>query len=171
MTTEMERETSRKLKPKLQQETRMRNSMSQPRLPQLGGWDTLLSKSTTNLASATIISSTLKNMDRPLTAPEKELVPEHQVHNNHFMNSGMTVSAEPRSHYHEGQAELEVLKAILNREGILTELNSIVKKVEKKFQQDIIGLLDLVRQTSLEVVTAIENWRAIKVPLLPLPSL
>jgi hypothetical protein len=154
---EMEKETSR-LRPK---ESRMRNSMSQPRLPQLEGWETLLSKSTANLE--TTISSTLKNMDRPLTAPEKELIPEHQVHNNHFMNSGMTMSAEPRSNYHEGQAELAVLKAILNREGILTELNSTVKKVEKKFQQDIIGLLDMVRQASLEVVTAIENWRAIKV--------
>lgn len=144
----------------------MRTSTSQTHLPQLRGWDTLLSKSTVShegTTSSALFSSTLKNMDRPLTAPEKELIPEHQVQNNHFLNSGMTVSAEPRSHYHEGQAELNVLKAILHREGILTELNTTVKKVEKKFQQIIIGLLDMIRQTSLEVVNAIENWRAIKV--------
>jgi hypothetical protein len=151
----------------------LRSSSSHPHLPR-EEWNTslrdyrtkidaqptqkLLSQSTTPE-----IFSTMKNMDRPLTAPEKELIPRHQVQNEYSHHGGMTMSTEPRSNYLEGQAELSVLKAILNREGILTELLTTVKKVEKKFQNDIIGLLDLVRQTSLEVVTAIENWRAIKV--------
>jgi hypothetical protein len=180
VTIEMESGT---LKYKNKELPQLRNSTSQPQLPR-EEWNTslrdygrtkvlnkqpdqpakLLSQSTT-----VEIFSTMKNMDRPLTAPEKELIPRHQVQNEYYHHGGMTMSTEPRSNYLEGQAELGVLKAILNREGILTQLLSTVKKVEKKFQSDIIGLLDQVRQTSLEVVTAIENWRSIKVFEYPLP--
>lgn len=168
-------------------QTRLRSSTSQPQLPSSSSlssrpdWDLSLRDyrqkleklpSSTSSPSSNIklsksinveISSTMKDMERPLTAPEKELIPQHQVHNDHYGNSGLTISAEPRINYIEGQAELNVLKMILNRENILIQLYNIIKKVEKKFQPDIIGLFDLLRQASLEVVTAIENWRAIKV--------
>lgn len=107
--------------------------------------------------------TTMKNMDRPMSAPEKEMVPKHQVQNQNFANSGVTISSEPSGNAAEGQAELEILKAILNREGYLVRLFKTVRTVQKKFKPEIADIIDFVRISTIDVVEAIEKWRHIKV--------
>lgn len=107
--------------------------------------------------------TTMKNMDRPQSAPAKELVPKHQVHNQNFVNSGVTISSEPSGNAAEGQAELEILKTILNREGYLVRLFKTVRTVQKKFKPEIADIIDFVRTSTIDVVEAIEKWRVIKV--------
>ena len=116
-----------------------------------------------SLTVAANLGSSMKNMDRPLSAPEREQVPKHQVHSENFHESGVTVSSEPRGNAAESQAELDILKAILSREGYMTRLLKAVKKVERKFKPEIADILDLVRVSSVEVVEAVSKWRAIKV--------
>ena len=107
--------------------------------------------------------TTMKNMDRPISAPEKEMIPRHQVHNTNAATSGVTISAEPSGNAAEGQAELEILKAILNREGYLVRLYKVVRTIQKKFKPEIADIIDLVRTATVDVVEAIEKWRSIKV--------
>lgn len=109
------------------------------------------------------LGSSMKNMDRPMSAPDREQVPKYQVHSQNYHESGVTISSEPRGNAAESQAELEILKCILNREGYLTRLQKAVKKVERKFNPEIADILDLVRIASVEVVEAICKWREIKV--------
>jgi hypothetical protein len=109
------------------------------------------------------LGSSMKNMDRPVSAPDRDQVPRHQVHSQNFHESGVTMSSEPRGNAAESQAELEILKSILNRESYLTRLHKAVKKVERKFNPEIADILDLVRIASVEVVEAIGKWREIKV--------
>ena len=109
------------------------------------------------------LTASMKNMDRPLTAPDKELIPRHQVQNQTYETSGVTVSSEPSGNAAEGQAELEVLKAILNREGYLSRLFKSVRTIQKKFKPEVADILDLVRTSTIDVVEAIEKWRRIKV--------
>jgi hypothetical protein len=125
------------------------------------GGNSLLSKT----ASSQTIEATMKNMDRPLSAPEREKFPKHQVQNENFLDSGVTYSSEPRGNAAEGQAELEILKAILCREGYLTRLFKCVRKVEKKFKPEVADILDLVRVSTVDVIDAIEKWRIIKVSI------
>lgn len=119
----------------------------------------LLSKSQTSFQ----IDSTMKNMDRPQSAPYHEKQLQHLVKNENFAESGITYSSEPRGKAAEGLAELDVLKSILAREGYLTRLYKSIRKVEKKFKPEIADILDLVRVSSISVVESIEKWRDIKV--------
>ncbi len=109
------------------------------------------------------ISPSMKDMDRPTSAPKSEKQFTHEVRNENFHDAGITFSSEPRGNAAEGQAELEVLKSILSREGYLTRLFKVVRKVEKKFKPEIADILDLVRVSTVEVVNAIQKWRSIKV--------
>jgi hypothetical protein len=109
------------------------------------------------------LNSSMKNMDRPPSAPVPDPVPKHQVQNVSFLASGMTLSLEPRENVAESQAELSVLKAILNREGDLLTLAAAVKKVQLRFKTEVCDLIDVVRASSLEVVESIEKWRTLKV--------
>jgi hypothetical protein len=109
------------------------------------------------------IEASMKNMDRPSSAPEREQFPKHQVQNETFLDSGVTFSSEPRGNAAEGQAELEVLKAILSREGYMTRLFKLIRKVEKKFKPEIADIIDLIRVATFDVVEAIQKWRSIKV--------
>lgn len=109
------------------------------------------------------MDTSMKNMDRPMSAPEKELIPRHQVQNTNAATSGVTISSEPSGNAAEGQAELEILKAILNREGYLVRLFKTVRTIQKKFKPEVADIIDLVRTTTVDVVEAIEKWRRIKV--------
>ena len=129
------------------------NKMSKSQSLQSGGFD---------------LNTSMKNMDRPMSAPEKEKFPKHQVQNQNFLNSGVTISSEPSGNAAEGQAELEILKAILNREGYLVRLFKTVRTIQKKFKPEIADIIDLVRTSTVDVVEAIEKWRQIKVCCLPI---
>lgn len=122
-----------------------------------------MSKSQSLQAKGFDMTTSMKNMARPTTAPEKEMVPKHQVHNQNFATSGVTVSSEPNGNAAEGLAELEVLKTILNREGYLVRLFKTVRTIQKKFKPEIADIIDLVRTATVDVVEAIESWRQIKV--------
>jgi hypothetical protein len=77
-------------------------------------------------------------------------------------DSGLTFSMEKSSETPAAQAEYEVLRAILAREGYLSRLHDIVRTVGKKFKPEIGDLLDLIRISSLDVIQAIEKWRETK---------
>jgi hypothetical protein len=87
----------------------------------------------------------------------------HQVSNLSKEDSGLTFSAEPVGRPEEGMAELEVLKAIINREGYLARLIQSVRGISKKFKPEVADILDFVRAASLDVVEAIVRWRDVKV--------
>ena len=105
----------------------------------------------------------LKTMERPLSAPDEYKFPKHQVANTTFGDTGLTFSAEPSGNPAEGLAELEVLKAILNREGYLARLANSARSVSRKFKPEVADILDLVRAASLDVVEAVVRWRDSKV--------
>lgn len=79
--------------------------------------------------------------------------------------NGLTFSSEAIGNPEESEAELDVLKAILTREGYLTRLGRIVETLEKKFKPEIADILDLVRISTVNVVESIEKWRVVKVYL------
>ena len=110
-----------------------------------------------------ILEMNMKELARPNTAPEREKFPKHQVAVTSMKKGGLTFSTEPRGNVAEGQAELEVLKVILNREGYLTRLEQTVKKIGRKFKPEIADMLDFVRAASIDVVEAIVKWREAKV--------
>lgn len=105
---------------------------------------------------------TMRNMERPRSAPDPEQFPRHQVPSEVHKAAGITYSVEPRGNAQEGQAELDVLKTILNREGYLTRMSKAIKKVEKVFTPEVADIMDLIRVASLDVVEAIEKWRSTK---------
>jgi len=102
-------------------------------------------------------------MERPISAPEREKNPKHQVSVTSLKSGGLTYSTEPSGSALEGQAELEVLKAILNREGYLGRLENAAKKVGRKFKPEVADILDFVRAASIDVVEAVVQWREVKV--------
>lgn len=58
--------------------------------------------------------------------------------------------------------ELEVIKAILLREGYLKRLQALAKKQVQEggsVRPDLIDLLDLMRVATVEVVEAVVKWR------------
>lgn len=59
-------------------------------------------------------------------------------------------------------AELEIVKAILNRETYLERLYDIVKTISKKVKPDFAVMLEMVRAATLEVIDAIVRWREAK---------
>lgn len=121
---------------------------------------TLLSKSLPNIA--TDFSTTMKTMERPY-GDAAEKFPKHTVPNTSIGTSGLTFSAEPNGNAEESIAELEVLKAILNREAYLARLVKDAATVSRKFKPEIADVLDLVRASTLDVVESIVKWREAKV--------
>ena len=82
------------------------------------------------------ILPSMKSMENPLPVPSEKF-PKHTVGNTiiptEVGTSGMTYSAEIKGDTPEGIAELECLKSILNREGYLGRLSTVVRSLGKKF--------------------------------------
>lgn len=104
------------------------------------------------------VESSMKGMERPKSS-NVDKVFRHEVRND---NGGVTYSTEPNGNAREGQAELEVLRTILNREAYLDRLYKAVRKIEKKFKVEIADIMDLVRVATLDVIGAIDSWRQVK---------
>ena len=58
--------------------------------------------------------------------------------------------------------ELDLVKAILNRESYLARLKDVVVTTSKKFKPETADVLDLVRAATLDVVDSIVKWRNAK---------
>jgi hypothetical protein len=123
--------------------------------------------------------SSMRSMERPLpkghgvvdNIPGTDLPkPKHVVPNSSMENSGITFSIEPKGNAEEGDAELEVLKCILCREGYLKRLHESAKTVGKKFKPEIADILDLVRAATVDLLEALVRWREVKVGWLLLDS-
>jgi hypothetical protein len=109
------------------------------------------------------VSDTMKYMERTRLAPTEKF-PKHSVMGTTFGSSvGITFSAEESSNFSESHAELEVLKAILNREGYLSRLQDMSRTVSRKFKPEISDVIDLVRAATIDVVDAVVKWREAKV--------
>eukprot|EP00605_Chrysophyceae_sp_TOSAG23-4_P000095 GSChrysophyteH1.ASY1.ANO1.100.1 assembled CDS len=104
-------------------------------------------------------STSLQTMQRSLAEPIEKF-PKTQVPNTSLPTGGITESSE--ANLEEGKAELEVLKAILNREGYLNRLQRSARTVNKKFKPEVADILDLVRAATLDVVECIVRWREAK---------
>ena len=104
-------------------------------------------------------STSLIAMRRSLQEPMEQF-PKVQVQNTSLPTGGITQSVE--TSVAEGKAELEVLKAILNREGYINRLTRSSRSVNKKFKPEVADILDLVRAASLDVIEAIVRWREAK---------
>jgi hypothetical protein len=104
---------------------------------------------------------------RPMPRAQKDVgekFPKHAVINNSIKGeTGITVSVEEKGDTKDGSAELEVLKAILNREGYLNRLKQVARTVGKKFKPEVGDVLDLVRAATLDVIDMIVRWREVKV--------
>lgn len=102
---------------------------------------------------------------KPMPRAQKEVAekfPKHTVPNTSLGKTGITISAEENGGSKDSAAELEVLKAILNREGYLTRLKQVARTVGKKFKPEVADVLDLVRASTLDVVDMIIRWREVK---------
>lgn len=108
---------------------------------------------------------TMKAMDNPLPVPPEKF-PKHTVPSTiiptEVGTSGMTYSVEIKGDTPEGIAELECLKAILNREGYLERLSTVVRSLGKTFDSAVADLMDFVRVATLDTVEKIIKWREIK---------
>jgi hypothetical protein len=105
--------------------------------------------------------TTMKNMERQL--PDPALVfPKTVVSNSSSDTAGFTLGNQA-STVAESTAELEVLKAIINREGYISRLKNSARTISKKFKPDIPDILDFVRAASIDVVEMIVKWREAKV--------
>ena len=58
--------------------------------------------------------------------------------------------------------EIDLVKAILNRESYLSRLKDVVITTSKKFKPETADVLDLVRAATLDVVDCIVKWRNAK---------
>eukprot|EP01032_Pedospumella_encystans_P016914 gene16914-19277_t len=109
----------------------------------------------------TAMMSSLKPMQRP-QKDTGDKFPKHTVQNSSIGKAGITESSEEKSGTKDGLAELEVLKAILNREGYLNRLKAVARTVGKKFKPEVADVLDFVRATTLDVIDMIVRWREVK---------
>jgi len=103
--------------------------------------------------------SSLQTMRRSLAEPPVQF-PKTVVQNASLPTGGITTSKEHNPA--EGLAELEVLKAILNREGYINRVAKSAKTINKKFKPEIADILDLIRAASLDVIESIVKWREAK---------
>jgi len=126
--------------------------------------ETIMSKSL-NSKMDNEITPSLRPMERPLSVP-KESFPKHVVSSfslgDLIDNSGTGKTFSIETDPNEGLAELEVLKAILNREGYLEKLRKSVQTIGKKMKPEVIDVMDYVRTATLDVIDAILKWRQIK---------
>jgi len=104
-------------------------------------------------------STSLQAMRRSLQEPMEQF-PRTQVQNASLPTGGITQSAE--STIAEGKAELDVLKAILNREGYINRVTRSARSVNKKFKPEIADILDFVRAATLDVIESVVRWREAK---------
>lgn len=116
-----------------------------------------------------IDSGAMMSSMKPMPRAQKEVpekFPKHVVPNSSILGkSGITMSVEEQHGTKDGSLELEVLKAILNREGYLTRLKQVARTVGRKFKPEVADVLDLVRASTLDVVDMIIRWREVKVSL------
>jgi hypothetical protein len=103
--------------------------------------------------------STMQDMTRPYKEPPPAF-PKTKIQNDSLKTGGITMSHEASSA--EGAAELNVLKAILNREGYLNRVAKSARTVHKKFKPEISDILDLIRAASLDVCESVVKWREVK---------
>ena len=126
--------------------------------------ETLLSKSL-NSKMDNEVTGSLRPMERPLSVP-KEKFPKHVVSSislgGLIDNSGTGKTFSTETDPNEGVAELEVLKAILNREGYLEKLRKSVQTIGKKMKPEVVDIMDYVRTATLDVIDAILKWRQAK---------
>lgn len=108
------------------------------------------------------VTMSYRDMERPYSAPTEKF-PKHVVSSVSQGESGITFSIEKiEGSAAEGQAELDVLKAIVNREEYLKKLFLSVRTIQKKFKPEVSDLLDIIRITSIDVIEAIVRWREVK---------
>ncbi|GMH87214.1 hypothetical protein TL16_g10785 [Triparma laevis f. inornata] len=83
------------------------------------------------------------------------------VRNMSTITGGVTFSQfnSDRSSTVNPSAELNVLKAVLLREGYLRRLTDLSKQSQKFLEPGLGDLLDILRISSVEVVEAINEWR------------
>lgn len=114
-----------------------------------------MSHSNTN----SIHSIGLKQLDRPILPPSQDKV--HTVKSITSETSGITFSdvVNGPNNALEGQAELDIIKCIINREEYLRRLHKAVQTMQKKFKPEIADLLDIIRVATVDVVEAIVKWR------------
>jgi len=108
-----------------------------------------------------MFSSSMVDMSRSLSN-QFETFPKTQVQNDSLPSGGLTFSREPSSNAEESKCELDILKAVLNREGYLNRLEKAVRTINKKFKPEVADIMDLVRAASIEVVECIVKWREAK---------
>ena len=90
-------------------------------------------------------------------------LPQAKV-NSYDISSGVTFSTEAKECDQTIEnLELEVLKAVLNREAYLVRLKSISRTVSRKFKPEIADIIDLIRAATLDVLENIVRWRSAKV--------
>ena len=135
-----------------------------------GATGMLMSRSLTHLGASAMrtvtplaeqYSSSMVEMERaPMRV--KEVYPKVQVQNTSLATGGVTFSVEPSGSAEESKCELDILKAVLNREGYLHRLEKAVRTINKKFKPEVSDILDLVRAASTEVIECIVLWREAK---------
>lgn len=104
-------------------------------------------------------SSSMVDMTTAYKEPPP-VFPATQIKNESLPTGGITMSHEVSAA--EGAAELDVLKAILNREGYLNRVAKSARTVHKKFKPEVADILDLIRAASIDVCEAIIRWREVK---------
>ena len=72
---------------------------------------------------------------------------------------GITISHASGTKNKNSDAELDLLKSIIHREGLLKKLHKMEIKSRKELVPGLIELLDIVRISTLEVVEAVLFWR------------
>lgn len=105
------------------------------------------------------MESSFKSMPRSYQEPPPPF-PRTTIKSDSFETGGVTMSHENSKE--EAAAELNILKAILNREGYLNRVLKSSKSVNRKFKPEIADLLDLIRASGIQVVEAILKWREVK---------
>ena len=84
--------------------------------------------------------------------------------NSYDASNGITFSTEAKgSDQTIENLELEVLKAVLNREAYLVRLKSMSRTVSRKFKPEIADIIDLIRAATLDVLENLMIWRKAKV--------
>jgi hypothetical protein len=111
-----------------------------------------------DLKTGFIMTNSTQEMKRPTSTPDNQFLFGSKT----LPMPTMTISDEPTENVIQSETELEVLKAILSREGYLKRLANLVKRLEKKFKPEIADILDLLRIASVNVVEAIVEWKKVK---------
>jgi hypothetical protein len=111
------------------------------------------------------VNSSMRQGMKPMERIATLLASKNAV--NYSMSTGITFSSEDREGGHNKveSAELDVLKAILNREAFLSRLMSMTRTLSRSFKPEIADMIDLVRAATLDVFELLVVWREAKVQL------